>query len=484
MDTVVRCAFYINMDTRLDRRRSMERGFGRSVARVQAYDVAAARSVARRLALRVGLNRSSSSVRLAELACTLSHRRVFREALAQNCSSAIVLEDDVAPRKGDALARMHGTLRTARHGTRIVQFLTNHPYMRSVCGADDATIERPLNAWGTAAYAITRQGMQFLAKKPITQRYAVAEFFVYAGRFSSRSRLYIGEPMLEYASEVVRSDIQTEEEHARTTLAAVASAHRDCRQIARCQLIAVTQCADRSVHAMRTTIASLRAVCEDLDATVVALRREARCEALLRAPDVTVHPVVPPIRGFRAKLLFWIEYGVRVDDAVDSKVWLVDDDVEIPVHTARAMALASALIVQPSVRSSHTKSYRALTYDPSSRTHNRNCRATVLEQQAVALRGDFFHAMLRDPLVARIAELHAGRHNATDWGIDCVWCELAARHAAREASGVVPCAFLGQISAVHKDGRSIVKDARFHEHGAAILAVLNVSCRAECSSPI
>lgn len=482
MDTVARCAFYINVDTRLDRRRSMERGFGSSVARVPAYDVVAARSVARQLALRVSLNRSISSVRLAELACTLSHRRVFREAIAQNCSSAIVLEDDVSPLKGDAIARMREALRAAPRGTRIVQFLTNHPFMRSVCGADDATIERPLNAWGTAAYAITRQGMQFLAKKPITQRYAVAEFFVYAGRFSSRSRLYIGKPMLEYASEVVRSDIQTEEEHAQTTLAAVASAPRDCRRIARCQLLAVTQCADRSVQAMRTTIASLRAVCGYLDASVIALRREERCEAL-RAPDVTVHSVAPS-RVFRAKLLFWIEHSARIDDAVDSKVWLVDDDVEIPVHTARAMALTNACIVQPSVRSLHKKSYRALTYYPASRTHNRNCRATALEQQVVALRGDFFHAMLRDPLVARIAKLHAGRHNATDWGIDCIWCELAARHAAGEASGLIPCAFLGQINAMHRDSRTIVKDARFYEHSAAMLAALNVDCRAECLGPI
>lgn len=411
--------------------------------------------------------RFHTQIQWSEIACTLSHRKALTMAAAMECPFAIILEDDLQPSVSDPLAMMRKIFQAASRtsGASAVQFITNNPLLRQLCS--NKLRLRPLNAWGTAAYVVDAAELQYLLSKKMTRRYAIAEDFLFAGLRTKRHYLYIGNPIFRYKAAVVQSDIQTAHAHALTTQLSLSN-ENICVRLPRCTLVSVTTSC--SFSHVRLTLHAMRRVC--FNVTVhVAYSADGRC-VRKNGSSVVYYPLVGGSNTFVTKALVWDRLRENLPRRADEKIWFVDDDIVLSDDAIRLMGNTRAGIVQPAIDRA-TQWYKLFHYDSR---RSRHCEVSMLEQQSVAIAADFFHFLFEHPHTRQLLSWY--QNHASDWGIDCMWCELARSYGTK-------CIFLGSVVAHHANTHTIRKSAQFKQEGHILKALLhglnaNYSCVAKC----
>lgn len=214
-------AFYINLDSRTDRRAHFEAELARAglvAERVRATtpaDIAPDRLAA-----------AAARGRLAptELACSLSHRHIWTLMLERGLPAALVLEDDalLSDRLPAVLADPHLLAR----GFDAIQFETHRS--TAVLGPAEPTIEPGVqlrrlmsSSLGTCAYLISAGLAARLLARADLDDYAVDRLlFSRDGDTLYHARIYQADPalavqltMFDKVSEAARSDITTERRH-------------------------------------------------------------------------------------------------------------------------------------------------------------------------------------------------------------------------------------------------------------------------------
>lgn len=186
-------AFYINLDRRVDRREHIEAQIGRvglvaeRVTAVMPADIEPARLAA-----------AGRLMSPTELACSLSHRRVWQMVLDRNLPDALILEDD-----GVLSASIADVLRipSLRDKVDALQF-ESHPANAlvgpSILKAGDTTVHRLMSAsLGSCAYYITAQFAARMLEHPLLDRLAVDRvLFGRGGGVIYRERIYQSVPAL------------------------------------------------------------------------------------------------------------------------------------------------------------------------------------------------------------------------------------------------------------------------------------------------
>ncbi|MBN9310933.1 glycosyltransferase family 25 protein [Devosia sp.] len=175
--------FYINLDARIDRRAHMEKQFeqlGIAAERISAVTVA---EVPAALVARVQRPGHFYRVGTGDLACGLSHQRLWQTLVDRQLDEALVLEDDaiLSPEVMPFLAP--GLL--ARAGADLIRLETRRQAVRlgrPRFAVDGVQLRELLSTHrGTAGYLLSRAAAEAALASPVVNDMAVDRFLF--GRF-------------------------------------------------------------------------------------------------------------------------------------------------------------------------------------------------------------------------------------------------------------------------------------------------------------
>ena len=177
--------FYINLDARIDRRAHMERQFeqlGIAAERISAVTVA---EVPAALVARVQRPGHFYRVGTGDLACGLSHQRLWQTLVDRQLDEALVLEDDaiLSPEVMPFLAP--GLL--ARVGADLIRLETRRQAVRlgrPRFAVDGVQLRELLSTHrGTAGYLLSRAAAEAALASPVVNDMAVDRFDMAVDRF-------------------------------------------------------------------------------------------------------------------------------------------------------------------------------------------------------------------------------------------------------------------------------------------------------------
>ncbi len=221
--------FYINLESRPDRRAFMERQFaelGLSAERVRAttLDEVPPEMVA-------GIERPGQMWRVnhGDLACGLSHQHVWRLMLERGLEEALILEDDAVLSAAIRPYLQAGL--TSRLGAGLIRLETRRQpvALGSVVSADPGIDLRELGSThkGTAAYIINRIVAEAAPVHPLVNLMAVDRFlFGHGGPHLYRTRIMQADPAP--VVQLDRTDIVLPE--GRSDIAGMRSSRRSARR--------------------------------------------------------------------------------------------------------------------------------------------------------------------------------------------------------------------------------------------------------------
>ena len=158
--------FYLNLQSRTDRRAAMERQLSELGLRAHRIEACTPENLSPR-ALELYCTPSRARfVSPRELACTLSHRMAWQTIIATNLASALILEDDALlsrrlPAHLPALLALARNWDVVRVEARPEFAVTLGPEID--CGLESLSFRRPLTAqWGSGVYFVSRTGAEKL----------------------------------------------------------------------------------------------------------------------------------------------------------------------------------------------------------------------------------------------------------------------------------------------------------------------------------
>lgn len=186
-------AFYINLDTRPDRREHIEAQLGRAGLRAERFtavtpdDIDPAQLAAAR----------RNSLSPGELACSLSHRRVWELAIARGQTGVLVIEDDALLSEGLRqmleLSDLHTRLDALRFEARL-----GHVTLGSRLAVEGHEFRRLMDTClGTCAYYISTEfAAQLLARTDLDRCAIDKLLFGRQGGLIYEARIYQSLPGL------------------------------------------------------------------------------------------------------------------------------------------------------------------------------------------------------------------------------------------------------------------------------------------------
>jgi glycosyl transferase family 25 len=160
--------FYLNLQSRTDRRAAMERQLSELGLRARRIEACTPENLSPR-ALELYCTPSRARfVSPRELACTLSHRMAWQTIIATNVASALILEDDALlsrrlPAHLPALLALARNWDVVRVEARPEFAVTLGPEID--CGLESLSFRRPLTSqWGSGAYFVSWTGAEKLLR--------------------------------------------------------------------------------------------------------------------------------------------------------------------------------------------------------------------------------------------------------------------------------------------------------------------------------
>lgn len=221
--------FYINLESRPDRRAFMERQFvelGVVAERVRATTLD---EVPPEIVTGIGRPGQIWRVNNGDLACGLSHQQVWRMMLARGLEEALILEDDAVLSAAIRPYLQAGL--TSRNGAGVIRLETRRQpvALGRIVSADPGVNFRELGSThkGTAAYIINRTVAEAALLHPLVNLMAVDRFlFGHSGPHLYRTRILQADPAP--VVQLDRTDIVPPE--GRSDLAGLRSSRRTARR--------------------------------------------------------------------------------------------------------------------------------------------------------------------------------------------------------------------------------------------------------------
>lgn len=150
-------------------------------------------------------------------------------------------------------------------------------------------------------------------------------------------------------------------------------------------------------------------------------------------------------RRFVSKQIVWSALFQHFGGVDNARVWLLDDDILVNDDAVvRAHQSSRSWIWQSSIRTrtlaprlEGTDQKRGQDFDLfNSGVFNGSCNVTMVEQQAVCIRGRALRLVLAHPHVRHVLDMH--RAFPTDWGFDIAWCHIVRDMGEERVCSMVP----------------------------------------------